>query len=158
MSTENIKNKLKRVSKSDNTWITKAKYRQENKAWLDISFEIAVKILCQLAENKKAKVFPKSQKELAEALNCTPQYVNKLLKGTENLQLETITRIEKTLNIQLIQVPQFETNFKFDANNVTIYSKPEEILQLEISTINYQEGQDTIITYDHALESNLEAA
>lgn len=158
MSTENIKNKLKRVSKSDNTWIKKAKYRQENKAWLDISFEISVKILSQLAENKKVKVFPKSQKELAEALNCSPQYVNKLLKGTENLQLETITRIERTLNIQLIQVPQFEINFKLDADSVNIYSESEEILQSEISIISYQERQDAIITYDYDLESTLEAA
>lgn len=112
MSTNNIKNKLKRVSKSDNTWIKKAEYRQENKTWLDISFAIAVKIISQLEENKKAEKFPKSQKELAQALDCSPQYINKLLKGTENLQLEAITKIERILNIHLIQVPQFELTLK----------------------------------------------
>lgn len=118
MSTNNIKNKLKRVSKSDNTWIKKAKCRQENKTWLDISFAIAVKIMSQLEENKKSKEFPKSQKELAEAFGCSPQYINKLLKGTENLQLETITRIERILNVHLIQVPQFELTLK---SNSTIF-------------------------------------
>ena len=55
MSIKNIKNKLKGISKSDNTWIKKAKYRQENKAWLDISFAIAVKFTSPLEENKKSK-------------------------------------------------------------------------------------------------------
>lgn len=158
MSTNNIKNKLKRVSKSDNTWIKKAKYRQENKAWLDISFAIAVKIKSKLEENKKSKEFPKSQKELAEALGCSPQYVNKLLKGTENLQLETITRIERILSIHLIQVPQFETTFILDTDNTMAYSKPEEILKSEVSITSYQEVLDAVITYDYELESTLKIA
>lgn len=158
MSTNNIKNKLKRVSKSDNTWIKKAKYRQENKAWLDISFAIAVKIKSKLEENKKSKEFPKSQKELAEVLGCSPQYVNKLLKGTENLQLETITRIERILSIHLIQVPQFETTFILDTDNTMAYSKPEEILKSEVSITSYQEVLDAVITYDYKLESTLKIA
>lgn len=158
MSTNNIKNKLKRVSKSDNTWIKKAKYRQENKAWLDISFAIAVKIMSQLEENKKTKEFPKSQKELAEAFGSSPQYINKLLKGTENLQLETITRIERILNIHLIQVPQFETTFILDTDNIITFSKPEKILRSEISITSYQEVLDAVITYDYELESTLKIA
>jgi len=93
----------------DNTWIERAKYRKENKVWLDISFAIAVKIMSALKANKTANIFPKTQKELAKAMLCSPQYVNKLLKGTENLQLETITNIEQILNIDLIQVPKFRT-------------------------------------------------
>ena len=93
----------------DNTWIERAKYRKENKVWLDISFAIAVKIMSALKANKTANIFPKTQKELAKAMLCSPQYVNKLLKGTENLQLETITNIEQILNIDLIQAPKFRT-------------------------------------------------
>lgn len=105
MSINNIKNRLKESSKQDNTWIERAKYRKENKAWIDISFAIAVKIMSAIKANKTANIFPKTQKELAKAMRCSPKYVNKLLKGTENLQLETITNIEQILNISLIEVP-----------------------------------------------------
>lgn len=107
MSIDNIKKRLKENSKQDNTWLEKAKWRQENESWLKTSFAIAVKILAAFRANKKTGTFPKNQKELADALGCTPQYINKLLKGSENLQLETITKIENILNIKLIQVPEF---------------------------------------------------
>lgn len=138
MSTINIKNKLKKSSKSDKKWIEKAKYRKKNSAWLDISFAIAVKIMSKLKENKKLNEFPQSQKQLAKALDCSPQYVNKLLKGTENLQIETITRIEGILDLILIEVPEFETMFEFEANNFKSYSESEEIIDSETSTANYQ--------------------
>jgi hypothetical protein len=86
------------VSDEKSGWLAKAKWREENQDWLDISFAIAVKILAAFRANKKTGTFPKSQKELAEAMDCSPQYVNKLLKGTENLQLETITKIGSILN------------------------------------------------------------
>lgn len=94
------------ISEEKSGWLEKALWREENEAWLDISFEIAVEILDALRENKKNKIFPKTQKELAEAMNCSPQYINKVLKGAENLQLETITKIGKILNIQLVEVPK----------------------------------------------------
>lgn len=87
-------------------WLDKAKWLEENEAWLDISFSIAVKILAALRENKKFDVFPKNQKELAEAINCSPQYINKVLKGAENLQLETISKIGRILNVSLIEIPK----------------------------------------------------
>ena len=94
------------VSDEKSGWLAKAKWREENQDWLDISFAIAVKILAAFRANKKTDTFPKNQKELAIAMSCTPQYVNKLLKGAENLQLETISKIERILNIKLIEVPE----------------------------------------------------
>lgn len=106
MSINNIKNKLKQTSKKDTSWIEKAKWRKENEAWLDISFDIAVSVMSALKANKSNNTIPGNQKELATAMGCSAQYVNKLLKGTENLQLETITKIERILNIKLIEVPK----------------------------------------------------
>ena len=105
---KNIENFLKHVSKKDSGWLEKAKWRQENEDWLDISFSIAVKILSALNSNKKANISPKNQKELAESMGCSAQYVNKLLKGKENLQIETICRIQRILNINLIEIPKVE--------------------------------------------------
>lgn len=106
MSIDKIKQKLIQDSIKDSGWLEKAKWRQENEDWLDISFSIAVKVGSTLSANKKANVFPKSQVELAEAMNCSAQYVNKLLKGQENLQIETICKVQRILNIKLIEVPK----------------------------------------------------
>lgn len=91
------------ISEEKSGWLKKAEYRQENQDWLDISFSIAVKILSVLRTNKKKSLFPKNQKDLAEALDCTPQYVSKLLKGTEKLNIETISKIQKALDIVIIE-------------------------------------------------------
>lgn len=104
MSIENIKKKLKQNSKKDTTWIEQAEWRKANEKWLDISFKLAVKIRTALEENKQINRAPKSQKALAEQMNCSPQYINKVLKGQENLQLETIAKLSTILNISLIEV------------------------------------------------------
>ena len=104
MSINKIKQKLQNAT-LDKAWLEKAEWRKANQDWLDISFSIAVKIGEVLANNKKTDTFPKNQAELAEAMHCSPQYVSKLLKGEENLQIETIVRLSKILGIALIQVP-----------------------------------------------------
>ncbi len=91
--------KLKNRSVKDDKWIKKGKWRQENEAWLDFSFAIAIKILRALREKNI------TQKALAEKLGLTPQYVNKIVKGQENLTLETICKFERALEIDLIKVP-----------------------------------------------------
>lgn len=142
------------VSEEKSGWLDKAIYREENEAWLDISFAIAVKILAAFRANKKTGLFPKSQKELAEAMDCSPQYVNKLLKGTENLQLETITKIGSILNIKLIEVPQFETTIHVDALQNIPYKKSEVLVDFEDHTTNYAELLSSFL-YNDEPESKL---
>ena len=43
-----------------------------------------------------------TQKALAERMNCTQQYVSKILKGQENLSLDILSRLEDALGISLI--------------------------------------------------------
>ena len=38
-----------------------------------------------------------TQKQLAERMNCSQQYISKILKGKENLSSETLTKIENAL-------------------------------------------------------------
>lgn len=83
------------------TWLEDAKWRQANADWLDLSSAIAIKILRFLREHKI------TQKELADRLGFSPQYLNKIVKGAENLTLETICKIQKALGITLIEVPGF---------------------------------------------------
>ena len=35
-------------------------------------------------------------------MGCSQQYVSKVLKGQENLSLETLSKIERCLNLQII--------------------------------------------------------
>ena len=44
-----------------------------------------------------------TQRVLAEKMNCTQQYVSKVLKGRENLSLETLGKIENALGITILQ-------------------------------------------------------
>ena len=143
MSITKIKNRLNEISKQDNAWIEKAKYRKENRAWLDISFTIAVKVMSAIKANKADNIYPKTQKELAEAMICSPQYVNKLLKGAENLQLETITKIERILNIRLIEVPEFQTTIQVEIEKYKSYGKSDEFVNADSRLSNYEELFDS---------------
>ena len=44
-----------------------------------------------------------TQTSLAQKMECTQQYISKVLKGKENLSLETISKIESALEIDLIK-------------------------------------------------------
>jgi len=114
---KNIDNFLKHVSNKKSGWLEKAKWQEENEDWLDISFDIALRIASTLSANKKANVYPKNQAELAEAMGCSAQYVNKLLKGQENLQIETICKIGRILGIALIEVPKIEIKQNLQAKD-----------------------------------------
>lgn len=43
-----------------------------------------------------------TQKALAVKMNCSQQYISKVLKGRENLSLETLCKIEKALDIKIL--------------------------------------------------------
>lgn len=96
-----LSKKIKDEAVKDSSWLEKAKARRANREWLDISFKIAMKILKYLRDNNL------TQKELADDLEFSPQYLSKVLKGKENLTIETITKIQRVINVELIQVPEF---------------------------------------------------
>jgi len=95
-------NKLNKITSGKSGWLEKAKKRQENKEWLKHSQKIAVKILRTLRENKAKGEGLSKQTELALAVGVSPQQINKIVKGKENLTLETISKLEQALNISLI--------------------------------------------------------
>lgn len=78
-------------------WREKAEWRRENGRWLRYSGFIALTVMRRLEELKM------SQKELAKKMNCSPQYVSKLLKGSENLTLDTISKLEECLDLDLVR-------------------------------------------------------
>ena len=83
-------------SETPSKWREEAVWRRDNKAWLRHSQHIAVLVLSYM---KREKI---TQSTMAERLNCTQQYVSKILRGTENMSLETITKLEVAIGTQLI--------------------------------------------------------
>lgn len=43
-----------------------------------------------------------TQKVLAERMGCSQQYVSKILKGHENLSIETMCKIEDALQLEIL--------------------------------------------------------
>lgn len=96
-----IKKKFTEVAEKEKSkWIEKAKYRRENREWLLKSRRIALRVLGVLKERGM------QQKELAKQLGVSPQQVSKIVKGKENLTLETISKLEAVLGISLFELPK----------------------------------------------------
>ena len=112
---------LNLVSDEPSGWLQKAQWRQENKEWLDRSAKIAVRILSQLRDNKKMSKCPANQRELAELMGKTPQYINKIVKGSENLTLESIAHLEAALQTPLLDDVSSETNTAFLVSSTVSY-------------------------------------
>ena len=87
----------KHQSPTPSKWREKALWRQQNKSWLRYSQHIAMLMLDKMEELNM------SQKQLAELMGCSQQYVSKVLKGQENLSLETLSKIEDCLEISILQ-------------------------------------------------------
>lgn len=78
-------------------WRKDAQWRRDNEHWLKYSRCITIQVL------KAMEVQSVTQVELARRMGCSQQYVSNLLKGSSNMTLETIARLEDALSIDLIR-------------------------------------------------------
>jgi len=150
---DSAENKLKGLaSKESSPWIEKAEWRVANEAWLDKSAKIALTILRTIRERKI------SQKDLAEKLSISPQQVSKILKGSENLTLETISKIEVVLGITLVDIPSFSFKMSpaYDIEYVAFasYEKAEPA----IYNLSYIELQKSVLCTSESDDDNKKAA
>jgi ribosome-binding protein aMBF1 (putative translation factor) len=83
-------------SATPSQWRKAAEERRDNQAWLRYSQQIAMQMLDRMEQTGM------TQKQLAERMSCSQQYVSKILKGRENLSLETLCKIEQALDIAII--------------------------------------------------------
>lgn len=89
-------------SETPSMWREKAQWRRDNWSWLRHSQKIAVRVLLQM------KQLGLIQKALAERMNCTQQYISKILKGKENMSLDTLSKLERALGITLILDEEYD--------------------------------------------------
>jgi DNA-binding MarR family transcriptional regulator len=84
-------------SPTPSRWREDAQWRRDNEYWLRYSRFITLKVLRSMDEHSV------TQAELARRMGCSQQYVSNLLKGSSNMTLETVARLEKALNIDIFQ-------------------------------------------------------
>lgn len=97
------KNKLEEVfgKIQQSKWNEAAQIRKQNQHWLHYSQEVALAILEKMDQKGI------TQKALAEAMNVSPQLINKWVKGNENFTLETISKLEAVLGIRLLKIGMY---------------------------------------------------
>ena len=78
-------------------WREDAQWRRDNEYWLKYSRYITLRVMRAMDEQSVTQV------ELAKRMGCTQQYVSNLLKGSSNMTLETIARLENALGIDLVK-------------------------------------------------------
>lgn len=83
-------------SATPSKWREAAEWRRKNEKWLKYARVITMKTM--QAMDKQSV----TQSILAKRMGCSQQYVSNLLKGSSNMTLETIARIETALDIDLI--------------------------------------------------------
>ncbi len=111
MKNDEMLDKLILDSTKAYTWQNELEMQDDSSEWLDFSFKIAVKIQ---SEMKRVEM---SQKTLSDKLECSAQYVSKLLKGRENLTISTIFKIQSVLGIHLISTFDFEYQDKVSSSD-----------------------------------------
>ena len=84
------------ANKQSSPFVERAQYLKDNWDWLKYSYAIAIKVQSRMEELNM------TQKQLAEAMGCTQQHISVLLRGTVNMTLETLSKLEKALNFTLI--------------------------------------------------------
>lgn len=80
-------------SATPSRFVEEANRRKENAGWLRWSRQMAVALIGYMQDNGLKRA------DLAAKLGVSPQYVSKLLSGTENLSFKSIANIEEKLGI-----------------------------------------------------------
>lgn len=85
------------LSGTKSRWRENAQWRQDNEFWLTYARHITLQVLRRMDEQSITQV------ELARRMECSQQYVSNLLKGSSNMTLETIARLEIALDLDLLK-------------------------------------------------------
>lgn len=95
------KRRMRKVS----SWMTDAVKSIDNEEEIIAGKKIVLKVLRYMEANHI------SQKELAERLGVSPQYVHKFLHGQgADIKVSTALRYGRILNLKLIEIPEDETS------------------------------------------------
>ncbi|MDE6042943.1 MAG: helix-turn-helix domain-containing protein [Muribaculaceae bacterium] len=83
-------------SESSSRFVEEAAWRKDNASWLRWSRQLALTLISYMQDHGLKRA------DLASRLGVSPQYVSKLLSGTENLSFKSIANIEERLGISCL--------------------------------------------------------
>lgn len=117
-------------------WLENAGKRKESEKWSDRSTRIALNVLEILRQKNMSK------QELAERMQVSAQYISKIVKGQENLTLETISKLESALGVEMIAIKDFSPKVQVkhwsdSAQTKTVRRSMEQSYRYKIAPNNY---------------------
>ncbi len=98
MASKAIKFLEEHESETPSRFLEDATWRRENASWLRWSRQLAVTLIGYMQDKGLKRA------DLAVKLGVSPQYVSKLLSGTENLSFKSIANIEDKLGISCLAI------------------------------------------------------
>lgn len=107
--------------------------RIKNRAMLKESQNIALKILMKLDEPGWSQI------RLAKEMGVTPQQVNKIVRGKENLTLDTQVKIQNILDIPIL-ASYYENKAQKLGELILAFEKTEQYAVVKQSFNNYRPG------------------
>lgn len=113
---------LQLVSEEDTKTLAEVKKRIKNRAMLRESQQIALKVLMKLDG------LGWSQKDLAKAMDVSPQQITKIVSGNENLTIETQIKLQNILDIPILASYYENKMEEMDQWIVTIEKRVEKIV------------------------------
>lgn len=121
------------ISGEDNRTLADVKKRIKNRAMLRESQQIALKVLMKLDD------FGWSQKDLAKAMEVTPQQITKIVSGKENLTIETQIKLQHILDIPVLASYYENKMTEMDQRIVTFEKRVDKMVVQAIEySNNYQ--------------------
>lgn len=84
-------------SNEPSTFEEEARWRQENEIWLRLSRSVALTIIDYMQDHNLSRA------QMAKQLNVTPQYLSRILSGTENFSLKSVAKIEVALGVSCLE-------------------------------------------------------
>lgn len=121
------------VSGEDNRTLADVNKRIKNRAMLRESQQIALKVLMKLDD------FGWSQKDLAKAMEVTPQQITKIVSGKENLTIETQIKLQHILDIPVLASYYENKMTEIDQRIVTFEKRVDKMVVQAIEySNNYQ--------------------
>lgn len=97
MTSKAIKFLEEHQSSTPSKFEEEARWRQENEIWLRMSRSVALTIVDYMQENHLSRA------EMAKALEVSPQYLSRILSGTENFSIKSVAKIEATLGVSCLE-------------------------------------------------------
>lgn len=145
---------MKLVSDEKTDTIARNRERIKNRAMLRESQKIALKVLLKLDELKM------TQKDLATKMSVSPQQVNKIVSGKENLTIETQIQLQNILDIPVLasyyenkakemaeQIKTFINELKYsptEPNFVSNYEKGKIIRMEKVQELKFSVYQEAV--------------